>query len=111
MLNTIIVALVATAISGAFAHPSGLSRMRLFLASVQRKRFLFSAVPSWLFSLLVHLTLILILAAITLDPVAKVISILQAGAAAEQRTAITVRFIVALLERFTFGCTGGRSSR
>ncbi len=45
---------------------------------LRRKR-LFTAAPSWLVSLLLHLGLILILAAITLDPVQTVISILQAS--------------------------------
>lgn len=35
--------------------------------------------PSWLISLFVHVTLILILAAVTLDPMERVLSILKAG--------------------------------
>jgi hypothetical protein len=49
-----------------------------------KRRLLLSAVPSWLFSLLVHLALILILAMITLDPVRNVVSILQASTSAEE---------------------------
>ena len=45
----------------------------------RRRKFLLGAVPSWLISLLAHVGLILILASITLDPVAQAISILQAS--------------------------------
>lgn len=44
-----------------------------------KRRALWTAVPSWLFSLLVHLALILILAAVTLEPVRSVMSVLQAS--------------------------------
>ncbi len=44
-----------------------------------RRRLLLTAAPSWLISLLVHVAIILVLAAITLDPVNNVISILQAS--------------------------------
>ncbi|QDV22779.1 prenyltransferase/squalene oxidase repeat-containing protein [Aureliella helgolandensis] len=48
-------------------------------ATALRRRFFWTAAPSWLISLLIHVALILILAAITLEPVQKVISILQAS--------------------------------
>lgn len=50
------------------------------LESAERRKFFLTAAPSWLISLLVHVGLILVLAAITLDPVNTVISILQASA-------------------------------
>ncbi len=46
---------------------------------VARRRFFWTTAPSWLVSLFVHVALILILAAISLDPLEKVLSILQAG--------------------------------
>ncbi|MEZ6136834.1 MAG: prenyltransferase/squalene oxidase repeat-containing protein [Pirellulaceae bacterium] len=49
------------------------------LAGRTHRKFLLTTAPSWLISLLVHVAIILILAAITLDPVNKVISILQAS--------------------------------
>ncbi len=45
-----------------------------------RRKFLMTAAPSWLISLMVHLALILILAAVTLEPLQQVISVLQASA-------------------------------
>src|SRR5690606_26805669 len=44
-----------------------------------RRRWHLGAVPSWLVSLVVHVVLIFTLAAITLDPVDKVLSILSAA--------------------------------
>lgn len=44
-----------------------------------RRKLLWTAAPSWLISLFVHVTLILILAAVTLDPMERVLSILKAG--------------------------------
>lgn len=52
----------------------------LQVASARRKFFL-TAAPSWLISLLVHVGLILVLAAVTLDPLQSVVSVLQASAA------------------------------
>jgi len=49
-------------------------------APVRHRSFLWNAAPSWLISLVVHVAMILVLAAISLDPVNKVISILQASA-------------------------------
>ncbi len=46
----------------------------------RHRKFMWTAVPSWLISLLVHVAFILLLAAISLDPVNQVISILQASA-------------------------------
>lgn len=43
------------------------------------RKFLLSTAPSWLISLLVHVAIIMVLAAITLDPVNKVLNILQAS--------------------------------
>jgi hypothetical protein len=48
-------------------------------APLRHRRFLWTAAPSWLISLVVHVAMILVLAAISLDPVNKVISILQAS--------------------------------
>ncbi len=48
-------------------------------ASLARRRFFWTTAPSWLISLFVHVSIILILAAIALDPVERVLSILQAG--------------------------------
>lgn len=50
------------------------------------RKLLWTAVPSWLISLFVHVTLILILAAITLEPVNRVLSILQAGSAEREES-------------------------
>lgn len=55
------------------------------LAASSRKRFLLSALPSWLISLMVHLALILILAAISFEPVKHAVSILQASMFNEQQ--------------------------
>lgn len=44
-----------------------------------RRQFMLAAIPSWLISLLIHVALILILAAISLDPVQHAISVLQAS--------------------------------
>lgn len=49
-------------------------------APARHRRFLWTAAPSWLISLVVHVAMILVLAAISLDPVNRVISILQASA-------------------------------
>lgn len=49
-------------------------------APLRHRSFLWTAAPSWLISLVVHVAMILVLAAISLDPVNKVISILQASA-------------------------------
>ena len=46
-----------------------------------RRKFFMVAAPSWLISLLVHMAFILILAAVSLDPVNRAISILQASSA------------------------------
>ncbi len=54
------------------------------LQSAERRKLLLNAVPSWLISLLVHLGLILILAAISLDPISKVISLLEASTSSEE---------------------------
>lgn len=51
-----------------------------------RQRSLLRAVPSWLVSLLIHLVLILILAMISLEPITRAISILQASSGAEEET-------------------------
>lgn len=54
------------------------------LQTTARRRFYFwTAAPSWLISLVVHVVLILILAAITLDPLERVLSVLQAGRASD----------------------------
>ncbi len=50
-----------------------------------RRKILKVVAPSWLVSLLVHVALLMVLAAITLDPIARVLSILQAGASTEQQ--------------------------
>lgn len=49
------------------------------LESAHRKRFFLSAVPSWLISMMVHVAFILALAAISLDPVTRVMNILEAS--------------------------------
>ncbi len=54
-----------------------------FKYTAGHRSYLGGAAPSWLVSLLVHVGIIVILAAITLDPIEKVLSILQAGAAKE----------------------------
>lgn len=70
---------VAEAVSVAPPEDEEEQREQLLEAASRRKFFL-TAAPSWLISLLVHLGLILILATITLDPLQKVISVLQASA-------------------------------
>ena len=50
------------------------------------RKLLWTAAPGWLISLFVHVALILILAAITLDPVNRVLSILQAGSAEREES-------------------------
>lgn len=47
------------------------------------RRFMFGAAPSWAISLVLHVILIVSLALITLDPVDKVLSILQGGSESE----------------------------
>ncbi|MCA9133392.1 MAG: terpene cyclase/mutase family protein, partial [Planctomycetales bacterium] len=49
-----------------------------------RRRYLWIAAPSWLISLLVHLALILILAAITLTPLQRALSIIHARASSSE---------------------------
>ncbi len=49
------------------------------LASSAKRRFFLAAAPSWLISLMVHLVLLLALAAVTLDPLQSAISVLQAS--------------------------------
>ncbi|MFN3189325.1 MAG: prenyltransferase/squalene oxidase repeat-containing protein [Aureliella sp.] len=56
------------------------------IESAQRRRFILSAVPSWIVSLVAHVALLLLLAAITLDPVKSVVSILQGSSATESET-------------------------
>lgn len=57
------------------------------VASAQRRKFWWTAAPSWAISLFVHAAVLFILAAITLDPVRDAISILQ-GSAGSQAEAI-----------------------
>jgi hypothetical protein len=49
-------------------------------------RFAWITVPSWLISLFVHVVLILVLAAITLEPMQRVLSILNAGSSQAEQT-------------------------
>lgn len=51
-----------------------------------RRRKLIDLIPGWLVSLVVHVILILILAAITLDPIQNVLSILQASSGEDTET-------------------------
>lgn len=49
------------------------------LDAVQRRKFFWTAVPSWSISLMVHVAVLFVLAAVSLQDVQKVISILQAS--------------------------------
>ena len=59
-------------------------RMESIREASSRRRALFTTVPSWLISMLAHIGLILVLAAITMDPVRTVVSILEASSTASQ---------------------------
>lgn len=52
------------------------------------RRLLLSAVPSWLISLVLHIIVIVSLALVTMDPVSKVMSILEGGGGVSEGTSI-----------------------
>lgn len=65
-------------------QPLGEEERETLLEDANRKKFFLSAVPSWMVSMLVHVGLILILAAISLDPVTRVLNILEATQGTEE---------------------------
>lgn len=72
----------AQANSSESSHPRTVGAINKPAENVVRSEFrrrMFTAVPSWLISLVVHVVLILILAAITLDPIKIVVSLIDAS--------------------------------
>ncbi|MEC8553425.1 MAG: prenyltransferase/squalene oxidase repeat-containing protein [Planctomycetota bacterium] len=68
----------ATGASGN-AMPLNEEEREELIAEETRRKMLLAAVPSWIVSLLVHVGLIVVLAAVTLDPVSTVLNVLEAS--------------------------------
>jgi hypothetical protein len=60
--------------------------MEVDLEKVQRRKFFWTAVPSWAISLTVHVAILFVLAAVSLDNVQKVISVLQASTGDQEQS-------------------------
>ena len=78
-LEPVLTEIVPATVSSGGSVPLDEEEREELIAQETRRKMLLAAVPSWIVSLLVHVGLIVVLAAVTLDPVSTVLNVLEAS--------------------------------